>query len=195
MNACRDHGSVKINCFFTPISPPPTHSPLSLHLQNTHTFSRFMQLIYCSCSMHPVQIVPFEKKVHKHCSDALNRLVYNLPLSSLSSLSLNSSFPPPLPLHYGYLKLVQHDFISFQVLAEKTKLQNQSHRRSGWDFITSIACLHEYLSFLTGPICHNGCLTKKKKKKNMKVKGEKKKNPLSEIDVQLMSQLLSLEIR
>ncbi len=35
---------------------------------------------------------------------------------------------------------------------------------------------------------------KKKKKKNTKVKGEKK-NPLSEIDVQLMSQLLSLEIR
>ncbi len=34
----------------------------------------------------------------------------------------------------------------------------------------------------------------KKKKKNTKVKGEKK-NPLSEIDVQLMSQLLSLEIR
>jgi len=35
---------------------------------------------------------------------------------------------------------------------------------------------------------------KERNKKNMKVKG-KKKNPLSEIDVQLMSQLLSLEIR
>lgn len=65
-----------------------------------------------------------------------------------------------LLVHCGYSKLVQHDFISFQALPEKTKLQNQSYRRSEWDFITSIACLHEYLSFMTDPICHNSCLVK-----------------------------------
>lgn len=69
-------------------------------------------------------------------------------------------------MHCGYLKLVWHDIISFWELPEKSKLQNQSCRRSSWDFITSIACLHEYLSFLTDPICHNSCLSREKEKRN-----------------------------
>lgn len=78
-------------------------------------------------------------------------------------------------MHYGYLKLVQHDIISFWELPEKSKLRNQSCRRSSWDFITSIACLHEYLSFLTDPICHNSSVEGEKKKKKQ---SEKKKSTL-----------------
>lgn len=131
MNACRDHGSMKINCFLL-LFLLHLLTLLSHSIYKTHTHSLVLcssYIVHAQCTQY--KLSPLKKKVHKHCSDALNRLVYNLPLSSLSSLSLNSSLPPPLPLHYGYLKLVQHDFISFQVLAEKTKLQNQSHRRSG----------------------------------------------------------------
>lgn len=78
-------------------------------------------------------------------------------------------------MHYGYFKRVQHDIISFWELPEKSKLQNQSCRRSSWDFITSIACLHEYLSFLTDPICHNGCPSREKRNKK---RSEKKKSTL-----------------
>lgn len=81
-------------------------------------------------------------------------------------------------MHYGYLKLVQHDIISFWELPEKSKLQNQSCRRSSWDFITSIACLHEYLSFLTDPICHNSCLSRERRKKKRSEKKKKKKSTL-----------------
>lgn len=102
------------------------------------------------------------------------------PVGSLPSVPYSHwpipPFPPFLLMHYGYLKLVQHDIISFWELPEKSKLQNQSCRRSSWDFITSIACLHEYLSFLTDPICHNSCLSREREReKKKKRRGGKKK--------------------
>lgn len=63
----------------------------------------------------------------------------------------------------------------FWELPEKSKLPNQSCRRSSWDFITSIACLHEYLSFLTDPICHNGFLSGEKWKRRNGARDDEKK--------------------
>ncbi len=97
-------------------------------------------------------------------------------------------------MHYGYLKLVQHDIISFWELPEKSKLQNQSCRRSSWDFITSIACLHEYLSFLTDPICHNSCLSRERRKKKRSEK-KKKSTLLNWCTTHVSASWLGREIR
>lgn len=115
------------------------------------------------------------------------------PLPPLSGAATDPyPFPPFLLVHYGYLKLVQHDIISVCELPEKSKLQNQSCRRSSWDFITSIACLHEYLSFLTDPICHNSCLSGEERKKKKK---KKKKNLLNWCTTHVSASWLGKEIR
>jgi len=130
LNACRDHGSVKINCFLL-IFPLHLLTLFSHCIYKTHTHSLVSYsstTVHAQCTLYELALL---KKTVPTLFQCLPKNPSSLLFSSLLSLFLSSSLPPSLPLHYGYLKLVQHDFISFQVLAEKTKLQNQSHRRSG----------------------------------------------------------------
>ena len=146
--------------------------PLPLSQSNTLLSLSLSVACKLSTSISPTSNPPLINKSLSRSPPPLRMWGHEVPSPRSAAAADPHLFQPFLLMHYGYLKLVQHDIISFSELPEKSKLQNQSCRRSSWVFITSIACLHEYLSFLTDPICHNGCQSREKRRKK---RSERKK--------------------
>lgn len=116
LNASKGYNSMKINCFSFPCHVAVKHTP--------HSWS----LLSLSCAISVYRFPP-DPYFKTNLPPAPSLSAGPSPSSGIAADP--HSFPPFLPVHYGYLKLVRHDIISLLELAEKSKLQNQSCRRSG----------------------------------------------------------------